>query len=135
MKKKTVIIIASVVIVLSVLFGLFVMVFLVNPYFTYINTHTWATVTIKGELQSDATGDFELTQEYLQGDTITVGEVTVLITDIGSEGTVDLKVQSGNLYDSEGNQVKKFSINPDKQAHFTMDDGTVNFMVISNRYE
>lgn len=135
MKKKTVIIIASVVIVLSVLFGLFVMVFLVNPYFTYINTHTRATVTIKGELQSDATGDFELTQEYLQGDTITVGEVTVLITDIGSEGTVDLKVQSGNLYDSEGNQVKKFSINPDKQAHFTMDDGTVNFMVISNRYE
>ena len=135
MKKKTVIIIASVVIVLSVLFGLFVMVFLVNPYFTYINTHTWATVTIKGELQSDAAGDFELTQEYLQGDTITVGEVTVLITDIGSEGTVDLKVQSGNLYDSEGNQVKKFSINPDKQAHFTMDDGTVNFMVISNRYE
>lgn len=135
MKKKTVIIIASVVIVLSVLFGLFVMVFLVNPYFTYINTHTWATVTTKGELLSDAVGDFELTREYLQGDTITVGEVTVLITDIGSEGTVDLKVQSGNLYDSEGNQVKKFSINPDKQAHFTMDDGTVNFMVISNRYE
>jgi len=135
MKKKTVIIIASVVIVLSVLYGLFVMFFLVNPYFTYINTHTWATVTIKGELQSDAAGDFELTQEYLQGDTITVGEVTVLITDIGSEGTVDLKVQSGNLYDSEGNQVKKFSINLDKQAHFTMDDGRVNFMVISNRYE
>ena len=135
MKKKTVIIIASVVIVLSVLYGLFVMVFLVNPYFTYINTHTWATVTIKGELQSDAAGDFELTQEYLQGDTITVGEVTVLIMDIGSEGTVDLKVQSGNLYDSEGNQVKKFSINLDKQAHFTMDDGRVNFMVISNRYE
>ncbi len=135
MKKKTVIMIASAVIVLSVLFGVFFVVFLVKPYFTYIDTHTWATVTARGELQSDAGGEFELTQEYLQGDTITVGEVTILITNIGSEGTVDLKVQSGNLYDSEGNKVKKFSINPDKQAHFTMDDGTVDFMVISNRYQ
>ncbi|MBQ7765295.1 MAG: hypothetical protein IJ397_00455 [Lachnospiraceae bacterium] len=135
MKKKTVIVIASVVIVLSVLLGLFLMFFLVNPYFTYINTHTWATVTTRGELQSDTAGNVELTQEYLQGESITVGEVTVIITDIGSEGTVDLKVQSGNLYDSEGNSVKKFTIHLDEQTHFTTDGGTVDFMVISNRYE
>ena len=71
----------------------------------------------------------------MQGDTITVGDVGVVITDIGSEGTVKIKVQSGNLYDEAGKTVEKFTIDLDRQAHFSTDGGTVTFEVISNRYQ
>lgn len=135
MKKKTIITILSILSILFIAIALLCTVFLVNPYFTYINTHTWATVTAEGEITADTDGDFELTQECLKGDAIKVGDVTLLITDISTSGKVELKVQSGNLYDSEGNTVKKFMISLDEQAHFTMDNGTVNFQVISNRYQ
>lgn len=135
MKKKAVVIIVSVLSILLISFALLIKIFLLNPYFKYIDTHTWATVMVSGELQSDADGEFELTQEYLKGDTITVGDVTLIITYIGTGGTVDIKVQNGNLYDKEGNTVKKFTITPNTQAHFVMDDGTINFRVVSNRYQ
>ena len=135
MKKKTIIVTLSMLSVLFIAIALLCMVFIVKPYFTYINTHTWATVTASVELASDAEDEFELTQEYLQGDTIIVGEVCVVITDIGSEGTVELKVKSGNLYDEAGNAVGKFTIGLDRPASFSMDGDTVTFEVISNRYE
>lgn len=132
MNKKTITIVVSAILALLIAGAIFIAIFLVNPYFTYINTHTWATVTASGEIASD---EFKLTEEYLQGDTITVGDVSVVITDIGSEGTVKIKVQSGNLYDEAGNTVRKFTIDLDRQAHFSMDGGTVTFEVISNRYQ
>ena len=135
MKKKTIVIIVSVLSILLISFALFITIFWVNPYFKYINTHTWATVTVSGEIQSDEEGVFELTQEYLKGDTIIVGEVTLEITDIAHNGVVDMKLQSGELYDSNGNKVKKFSISLDKQGNFTMNNGTVSFQVIINRYQ
>lgn len=135
MKKKTIVIIVSVLSILLISFALLITIFLVNPYFKYIDTHTWATVMVSGEIQSDEEGVFELTQEYLKGDTIIVGEVTLEITDIAHNGVVDMKLQSGEMYDSNGNKVKKFSISLDKQGNFTMNNGTVTFQVISNRYQ
>ena len=135
MNKKTITIVVSAILTLLIAAAIFITVFLVNPYFKYINTHTWATVSVRGEW-NDATDDgLALTEEYLQGDTITVGDVGVVITDIGSEGTVKIKVQSGNLYDEAGKTVEKFTIDLDRQAHFSTDDGTVTFEVISNRYQ
>ena len=131
--KKNILIIGAVVSVIWVL--AFFVILLVNPYFKYINTHTWATVSAKVELSADADGGVELIEEYLQGDMITAGDVSVVITDIGSEGTVKLKVQSGNLYDEAGNAVEKFKIGLDKPKTLSMDGGTVTFEVTSNRYE
>lgn len=135
MNKKTITIVVSAILTLLIAAAIFITVFLVNPYFTYINTHTWATVSVRGEW-NDATDDgLALTEEYLQGDTITMGDVSVVITDIGSEGTVKIKVQSGNLYDEAGKTVEKFTIDLDRQAHFSTGGGTVTFEVISNRYQ
>lgn len=135
MNKKTIIIVVSATLAMLMAVALFFTVFLVIPYLDYINTHTWATVSVRGEW-NDATDDgLTLTEEYLQGDTITVGDVGVVITDIGSEGTVKIKVQSGNLYDEAGKTVEKFTIDLDRQAHFSTDGGTVTFEVISNRYQ
>ena len=135
MNKKTITIVVSAILTLLIAAAIFITVFLVNPYFTYINTHTWATVSVRGEW-NDATDDgLALTEEYLQGDTIAMGDVSVVITDIGSEGTVKIKVQSGNLYEETGKTVEKFTIDLDRQAHFSTDGGTVTFEVISNRYQ
>ena len=135
MKNKKRIIIISIFAMLFLIFAVLFTVFLVVPYFRFIDNNTWATVTIEGEITPGANGVFELTQEYLKGDAITVGDVTLKITDIGTEGTVRLKVQSGNLYDTNGNAVKKFKIDLNNGAEYIMDNGSVNFTVISNRYQ
>ena len=56
------------------------------------------------------------------------------IEDITHEGETTLSVQSGDVYNSNGESVETFVINYDKQAGLTIDDEYVRLYVSDNQY-
>lgn len=134
MKKGKIIILVSSILVIIVLSGLLLPLSLILYANNYTNTNTWATITAIGQFESETSDDFRDTQEYLQGDTINVGEVTLEIRDITHEGVVTIEVQEGNLYDNNGAIVDTFIINKGEPTIFRMDNGSVTLSVDSNQY-
>lgn len=99
----------------------------------YMDTNTWATIVIDRGLQASDDG-FYSEEEYLKGDVIYIGSATLEIEDITHEGETTLSVQSGDVYNSNGESVKTFVINYDKQAGLTIDDEFVRLYVSNNKY-
>jgi len=56
------------------------------------------------------------------------------IEDITHEGQTTIRVQRGDVYNSNGEAVKTFVINYDKQAGLTIDDEYVRLYVSDNQY-
>lgn len=134
MKKGKILILVSSILAVIVLSGLLLPLSLILYANNYMNTNTWATITAIGKFESDTSDDFRDTQEYLQGDTINVGEVILEIRDITHEGVVTIEVQEGNLYDNNGVVVDTFIINKGEPTIFRMDNGSVTLSVDSNKY-
>lgn len=99
----------------------------------YMDTNTWATIVIDHGLQASDDG-FYSEEEYLKGDVIYIGTATLEIEDITHEGQTTIRVQSGDVYNSNGEAVKTFVINYDKQAGLTIDDEFVRLYVSNNKY-
>lgn len=99
----------------------------------YTDTNTWATIVVDNGLQASEDG-FISEEEYLKGDTICIGSATLEIEDITHEGETTLSVQSGDVYNSNGESVETFVINYDKQAGLTIDDEYVRLYVSDNQY-
>ena len=125
--KKTITAIIAAVLVLALLTTLFIVS--INHYF---DTHTWATIYISGEINSDT---FAKKHEYLKGDNIEFGNVILVITDITHDGTVTFSVQQGNLFNEAGEVVDTDIIVKDVKANYKLNDGTVYLIVNSNRYQ
>lgn len=101
----------------------------------YIDTHTWATVYITGEINSDTSDAFAEEHEYLKGDKISFAGITLKITDITHDGTVTFSVEQGNLYNKSGEAVNSGVITKNELEHYKIDKGTVYLRVIRNRYQ
>lgn len=99
----------------------------------YTDTNTWATIVVDNGLQASEDG-FISEEEYLKGDIISIGSATLEIEDITHEGETTLSVQSGDVYNSNGEAVETFVINYDKQAGLTIDDEYVRLYVSDNQY-
>lgn len=56
------------------------------------------------------------------------------IEDITHEGQTTIRVESGDVYNSNGESVETFVINYDKQAGLTIDDEFVRLYVSNNKY-
>ncbi len=106
------------------------------PIERYIDTHTWATITVRGMSDSDTNESFVDTAEHLKGDTINVYEmITLSVDDITHDGTVDFSVTKGELYDEKEERVFSFSINKKQKVSYKMKDGTLSVSVNSSRYQ
>lgn len=127
-KKKKIMITIIVVISLLVFVGLFFMI----SIHRYIDTHTWATIKITGEVN---TNTFESEQECLKGDTVSIGNVVLRVTDITHEGEVSFKVEQGKLMDSAGNSIDEVTLTKEDNKEFRLDNGYFNITVISNRFQ
>lgn len=101
----------------------------------YIDTHTWATVYITGEINSDTSDAFAEEHEYLKGDKISFAGITLKITDITHDGTVTFSVERGDLYNDYVEAVDSDIITKDENKHYKIDNGTVYIRVIGNRYQ
>lgn len=110
-------------------------VLLVTELNRYTDTHTWATVSVAGELHADTDEIFAKEQEYLKGDTIAFGNVILKITDITHDGTVTFSVRQGELFDETGAAVHTGSIVRDTVLRCQTENGTVSLTVTDNRYQ
>ena len=128
--KKRNIIIAAVVLILSFLTASVIMS--INKY---TDTHTWATIRITGEINSDTADSFDEEHEYLKGDNITIGNNILVITDISTDGTVKFSVKQGHLYNESGKTVDSDTIIKKTKSNYKLDNGYVSLTVTDNRYQ
>ncbi len=126
---KIILIIAAVILIL--LGGLAVITIRYINHYT--DTNTWATIVIDHGLQASEDG-FYAEEEYLKGDIIHIGTATLEIEDITHQGETTIRVQSGEVYNSNGESVEMFVINYDQQAGLTIDDEFVRLYVSNNKY-
>ena len=133
MKSKKVIKIVSIIaaVICVLLGGLAVITIKYINYYT--DTNTWATIVVDNGLQASEDG-FYSEEEYLKGDIIHIGNATLEIEDITHQGETTIRVQNGDVYNSNGESVKTFVINYDKQAGLTIDDEFVRLYVSDNKY-
>ena len=101
----------------------------------YADTHTWATVAVSGEMHADTDEAFVESHEYLKGDTIAFGNVTLEVTNITTDGTVTFSVQRGELYNETGEAIQTGSIGKEEPARYKIAQGTVSLTVTDNRYQ
>ncbi len=129
--KKIKKIVLTIVITLAALITVLT-VFSVNKY---IDTHTWATIDVYGEVHSETDDAFSQRTEYLKGDHISFGNVTLEITDIKTDGEVSFTVIRGNLYDEHRESVINDTLTKNTKSRYLLDNGTVNLMVTDSRYQ
>lgn len=129
-KKKIFVIISTVLIVIAL-----IILFAILSISRYVDTHTWATISISGEMNSSPTDAFAYEQEYLKGDNISFGNVILKITDITHDGTVEFEVQQGDLLNSDGESVNDGTLVKNGRADYKLSNGYVSLIVIDNRYQ
>lgn len=112
--------------------AIYIVVYEINYY---VDTHTWATVSISGELSSDTSDAFSEEHEYLKGDKIVFGNVILYITDITHDGTVTFSVEQGELCNEAGETVKTAQIKKGVTSGYKLKNGAVSLTVSSNRYQ
>ena len=101
----------------------------------YINTHTWATISLGGTRETDTSDAFYEEHEYMKGDHISTGDISLLITKIRHNGDVTFKVERGSLYDGNGEKIKSDTISKNEKITYRTDNGNIQLNVISVRYE
>lgn len=126
---------AIIVIIAAVFILTFLAVSTIVSINKYIDTHTWATIRITGEIGSDASDSFDFENEYLKGDDIEIGNVILDITDISHDGAVSFSVREGELYDEAGEKVFSATIVKDVKSNYRLNNGAVCMTVNDNRYQ
>lgn len=129
-KKKIFAIISAVLIVIAL-----IILFVILSISRYIDTHTWAAISVSGEINSSPTDAFAYEQEYLKGDNLSFGDVILNITDITTDGTVEFEVQQGDLLNANGESVNDGTLVKSGRADYKMNNGYVSLIVIDNRYQ
>lgn len=126
-------------IIIAILVAFFILsaltVFSIMSINKYIDTHTWATICVKGTIDQDNTDSFNFEREYLKGDAIAFGNVILDITDISHDGTVTFSVRQGDLYNETGKNIDGDTISKDAGSDYLINNGSVSLTVTNNRYE
>ena len=128
MKKK--IILSSIMILAAI--AVICAVFGIN---NYIDTHTWATISIDGVSESETSDAFDQQQECLKGDHISIGSVILEVTDITHDGTVTFVVVQGDLQDESGNSIDEDTLTLRAKKRYRIPNGNIGLEVVSNRYQ
>lgn len=123
-KRKRFLIIGVATLILA-----FLAISVVRSINKYIDTHTWATIHVFCKSSSDVTETFDYEHEYLKGDTITLGNVKLDITDITTDGTVTFSVYQGELYDENGEVIDADTIYKDTKSNYKLNNGVVSLTV------
>ena len=121
----------TVAILIAILFTTYVIISLKQ----YHDTHTWAVISVTGEIDSDTAETFSFEQEYQKDDTIKFENVTLKITHVQMDGTVTFSVRQGNLYDESGKNIGTDTISKDTVSNYKLDNGFASLTVTSNRYQ
>lgn len=130
-KKKNIFVIISVLVIVIAL----IILFAILSISRYMDTHTWATISVSGEINSFQTDAFAYEQEYLKGDNISFGDIILNITDITHDGTVEFEVQQGDLLNADGETVDTGTLVKNGRADYKLNNGYVSLIVIDNRYQ
>lgn len=135
MKRKR--ILKIVIIIIAILLGLIMLGYflLYRSVRKYIDTHSWATITISGEVNAETSDAFMETREYLQGEIISIDSVSLEIKDITHDGTVDFIVVQGQIYDESGKEVREETLYKGKKERYKINNGAFYINVDSSRYE
>lgn len=129
-KKRNKIIIIAVVFLLALITAS-----VIRSVHKYVDTHTWATIRMTAEINSDTPDSILYEHEYLKGDNIVIGNVTLAITKISTDGTVTFSVQQGELYNEAGKSIDADTIFKNAQSNYKLNDGVMSLTVTSNRYQ
>ena len=130
-KTKKIIIIITMILLLFI-GGMIVVIREINHY---VDTHTWATVRVTGEIHSDTDDAIYEEHEYLKGDHISFADVSLSITDITHNGDVTFSVQRGNLYNAEKQEIKSDTLHRAVNTAYSIDNGSICLQVTDNRYQ
>lgn len=135
MKRKK--ILKAAAIIIAIIISLFVLGYflLYRPVVQYMDTHTWATITVSGEVHAETSDAYVETHEYLQGERISFDSVSLEIKDITHDGTVDFQVVRGHIYDESGKEVREGTLYEGKKQYYKINNGVFDINVDSSRYE
>lgn len=130
-------IVKTVIIIIAIVFSLIMLgYFLVyRSVRKYIDTHSWATITVSGEVNAETSDAFMETHEYLQGEIIAFDSVSLEIKDITHDGMVDFVVVHGHIYDESGKEVREDTLYKGKKEYYKINHGAFYISVDSSRYE
>ena len=101
----------------------------------YIDTHTWATVTISGLGENGFSDDYNQQKECRKGDRISIGNVTLLVENVTHKGTVSFSVKQGEFTDESGNVISKDELILKTEKNYRVGNDVFSLCVTSNRYE
>lgn len=101
----------------------------------YSDTHTWATVAVAGEHHGDTDDAYSDQREYLKGEQLSVGTLTLVITDITHDGTVTFRVKYGELTDQSGASVEEDTLTLNQVKYYSTSEDSFSLRVTSNRYQ
>ena len=132
-KSKKNMAIKIIVIVVAFIFALLA-VSTIGSIKRYHDKYTWAKISVTGKIYSDTSSSFSNEYECLKGDTIPIDDVTLIITNITTDGTVTFSVQKGDLYDESGKKIDDDTIFLNAKSNYKLNNGVVSLTVTNNWY-
>ncbi len=138
LKNAKRIIIAIVTLLLLVVVGFYFLFY--RPLIKYVDTHTWATIRVTGNVEAETGDEFYDDIEFVKGDTYQLHDTTVIIEDITTDGEVTIKFEP-EVYNMDDRELIEVAvINKEKFLIFKEvcnngDSVVWKCQVISNRYE
>lgn len=110
-KKK--IILISILIPLVLITTLIVVIYVgLNNYH---DRNTWAVVSIEEVSSEETTDKIVPSKDLLKGDTVSLDDVTLEVTNVEHDGTISFRVKNGTLSDESGNQINKMNVKKDEK--------------------
>ncbi len=128
--KKALKIIIPILVILAII--IIICVVSVNKYF---DTHTWSTVEISGVSDGETEDAYYEQRECLKDDQISVGTLTLVVTNIEHDGTLQFSVKYGELKDDEGNVIKTDELKLMEQKHYKSGNDSFSLRITSHGYE
>ncbi len=127
----------KVIVILTIIILLFAggVIIVVREMNHYVDTHTWATVRVTGEMHSDTDDAVYEEHEYLKGDYISFADVSLMITNITNDGDVSFSVQRGHLYNTQKQEIKSDTLHRAVNTAYATDTGSISLQVTNNRYQ
>ena len=111
-----------------------IVVLVIVPISRYFENNTWATIRITGESHTDTDEAFYEDRECLKGDRISMGNISLEITQITHDGDVYFDVVRGTITDNRGNEINQDSLTKGVKKDYKSKDIVFSLEVIGNRY-
>ncbi|MBR6328871.1 MAG: hypothetical protein IKR68_04395 [Lachnospiraceae bacterium] len=123
-----------ILIVMAVLFAIFCVVAYLGIR-DYTDTHTWATVTVSGTDNGETADAYYYQQECLKNDQISIGTLTLVVTDIKHDGTLSFSVKNGELKNYNGETITSDVLQYGVQKNYSHDTHSFSLCITDKRYQ